>query len=119
MSRKKNEENDNTAQQRILKAASEIFAEKGFDGARVDELTAKAGVNKELIYYYFESKEIILDELLRRAINDSISQKKLLWNQISTIDRDYIAEMADLNYKQLKDQHEFIKIAVTEALKSN
>jgi TetR/AcrR family transcriptional regulator len=47
---------DNKARERILKAAKEIFSEKGFDGARMDPIAQTAGVNKALIYYYFKSK---------------------------------------------------------------
>ncbi|MCL0088711.1 TetR/AcrR family transcriptional regulator [Dehalococcoidia bacterium] len=38
--------------QRILDAALEIFASKGFEGARIDEIAKTAGVNKALLYYY-------------------------------------------------------------------
>lgn len=121
MNKKVATKKDNNAQQRILEAASEIFADKGFDGARVDEIAEKAEVNKALIYYYFKSKEEILDELLKRAVDGSILQKESLWNQISTVNRDNINEMADsdLNFRQLKEQSEFIKIALVEALKNN
>lgn len=42
---------------RILQAALEEFAAKGFAGARVGEIAARAGVNKQLISYYFGGKE--------------------------------------------------------------
>lgn len=45
------------AERNILAAAVQVFARKGFDGARTDEIAAKAGVNKAMIYYYFKSKE--------------------------------------------------------------
>src|SRR5205807_7119066 len=41
----------------LLAAALEEFAAKGFAGARVQEIAARAGVNKQLINYYFDSKE--------------------------------------------------------------
>jgi TetR/AcrR family transcriptional regulator len=44
-------------ERKILKAAVEVFARKGFDGARTDEIASGAGVNKAMIYYYFKSKE--------------------------------------------------------------
>jgi len=53
------------AKARILAVAEKIFAEKGFDAARVDEIAREAQVNKALIYYYFESKASILEELFR------------------------------------------------------
>ena len=41
----------------ILKAAERIYAECGLAGARTEAIAAAAGVNKALLYYYFESKE--------------------------------------------------------------
>lgn len=54
---------------RILLAAERIFSHKGLDGARVDEIAAKAEINKRMIYHYFESKENLYVEVLRRNYN--------------------------------------------------
>lgn len=45
------------ARVRILDAALAEFSAKGLAGARTEQIAAAAGVNKALIYYYFESKE--------------------------------------------------------------
>lgn len=50
---------------RILVSATKIFAEKGPDGARVDEIAEQAGINKRMIYHYFGSKEELYAEVLR------------------------------------------------------
>lgn len=42
---------------RLLEAAFDEFSHRGFDGARVNTIAANAGVNKQLINYYFGSKE--------------------------------------------------------------
>ena len=42
---------------RILEAALKEFSAKGLAGARTEQIAAAAGVNKALLYYYFESKE--------------------------------------------------------------
>jgi TetR/AcrR family transcriptional regulator len=42
---------------RILDAAIREFSESGLAGARTEQIAAAAGVNKALLYYYFESKE--------------------------------------------------------------
>lgn len=58
---------------RILRAAETVFAEKGFDGARVDEIARVAGVTKALIYYYFKGKEELLQELLSRWVKQLVT----------------------------------------------
>lgn len=62
---------DSGAKERILEAAAAEFAERGFDGARVDAIAKTAGVNKALIYYYYSSKEALL-EILFQEIRDSV-----------------------------------------------
>ena len=51
-------------EQLILDAAAEEFAEKGFDGARVDAIAKRAGINKAMLYYRVGDKE----ELYRRVV---------------------------------------------------
>lgn len=53
-----------------MNTAAKLFAEKGFDGARVDDIAKKAKVNKALIYYYFKNKEEIRQALFADFIND-------------------------------------------------
>jgi TetR/AcrR family transcriptional regulator len=51
--------------QKLLDTATRLFAEQGFDGTRVDEIAARAGANKRMIYVYFGSKEGLYSEVLR------------------------------------------------------
>jgi AcrR family transcriptional regulator len=55
------------ARERILAAALEIFAERGFDGARTREIAERAGANLGLIKYYFEGKEQLWKAAVTRA----------------------------------------------------
>jgi AcrR family transcriptional regulator len=55
------------SQKDILDAALAEFAEHGLGGARMDRIAERAGVNKRLIYYYFESKESLFLAVLERA----------------------------------------------------
>jgi TetR/AcrR family transcriptional regulator len=48
---------ERSAETRILDAALTEFATHGLAGARTERIAAAAGVNKALLYYYFESKE--------------------------------------------------------------
>jgi TetR/AcrR family transcriptional regulator len=52
--------------ERILDAALEVFSVKGYAGARVAEIADRAGVNKQLITYYFGGKQGLYQEIGRR-----------------------------------------------------
>jgi len=52
--------------ERILDAASSVFAEHGFAGARVDEIARRAGVNKAMLYYHVGNKRALYSAVLRR-----------------------------------------------------
>jgi AcrR family transcriptional regulator len=58
---------DSTAET-ILDAASEVFAEKGYEGARVDELARAAGVNKATLYYQIGDKEAVYHAVITRVL---------------------------------------------------
>lgn len=49
----------------ILRAAIDVFAERGFHRTRVSDIAKKAGVAYGLIYHYFESKDDVLDSVFK------------------------------------------------------
>jgi AcrR family transcriptional regulator len=55
------------SQQAILHAACDEFAAHGLGGARVDRIAQRAGVNKRLIYYYFDNKDSLFVAVLEDA----------------------------------------------------
>ncbi len=57
----------------ILEAALTVFAERGFEAARLDDVAARAGVAKGTLYLYFKDKEALFEELLRGAVSPILS----------------------------------------------
>ena len=57
---------------KIKAAAREIFLEKGKDGARMQAIAERAGVNKALVHYYFRSKEKLYAAVLKDILNEVI-----------------------------------------------
>ncbi len=51
----------------ILDVALREFADKGYSGARVDEIAAKTATSKRMIYYYFKDKEGLFVAVLEEA----------------------------------------------------
>lgn len=54
----------------ILEVALAEFAERGFDGARIDEIAAATATSKRMIYYYFGSKEGLYQAVLEEAYRE-------------------------------------------------
>jgi len=61
----------------LVKAALDIFVEKGFAATRVDEVAARAGVSKGTLFLYFESKE----DLFKAVIRENIANLFPAWNE--------------------------------------
>ena len=59
---------DNSTEKKIIEAAETVFHEKGFDGARMQEIADKANINKGLLHYYFKSKDALFDAIFNMAI---------------------------------------------------
>ena len=67
-----------SARNAILSAARAEFSAKGLTGARVNEIAARAGVNKQLIYYYFGSKEDLYRNALEVVYTEIRTQERSL-----------------------------------------
>ena len=69
-----NDEHSN--RQRILTCAANLFASKGFTEATIRELAEAVGLNAATIYYYFPSKNAILEHMLEEYL-------KRVWGVVS------------------------------------
>jgi AcrR family transcriptional regulator len=56
----------------IVQAAFDVFAEKGFAAAKLDEIAARAGISKGALYLYFETKEDIFRAVVRETVVPNI-----------------------------------------------
>jgi len=65
----KNQDSQKQARDRLLDAAEKSFAEKGFDGTGVRELTAKAHCNIAAVNYHFGGKDNLYIEVFRRRLS--------------------------------------------------
>jgi AcrR family transcriptional regulator len=68
-----NAKKDQSTEQKILSAARQIFLEKGMDGARMQDIADRAGINKALLHYYFRNKEKLFQTVFIEAASNFLS----------------------------------------------
>ncbi len=56
----------------IVQAAYDVFSEKGFAAARLDDIAKRAGVSKGALYLYFETKQDIFEAVVKDAVAPNI-----------------------------------------------
>ena len=72
----------------IIETAGKLFEEKGYEQTQVQDIVNEIGVAKGLFYYYFKSKDEVMEELADRyadAIIDAVN--KLIDKDIATFDK--------------------------------
>ena len=101
----------------ILIAARQVFAEKGFDGARVDAIAVAAGVNKSLIYYYFKSKDEILNTIITDFFLHTREHTLELMRGLSFSDETAVERLFEQVFAFLESQSDLLRLVFMESLK--
>lgn len=97
----------------ILAAARAEFGEKGLDGGRVDRIAQRAGANKQLVYYYFGSK----DELYKAALEATYAEIRALERGLDLTalpPREAMARLIDFSLDYLDEHSDFIRMLADE-----
>ena len=89
---------------KILETSIEEFASKGFHGTRVDEIASKAGVNKQRIYAYFQSKEVLFAAVLKNCYDKIIFVEEPL-KDLKEEDIPYLGETILKLYVKFHESH--------------
>lgn len=101
----------------ILEAALEVFAEKGFAAARMEDIAKRAGVTKGTIYLYFASKEEVFKALARHHVGSSLADAMEQTKHFHGSVRDFLSMMFAIMAAKLEQDHVaiFPKIIIAES----
>lgn len=77
---------DANTEDQILNAAKKVFQTKGMDGARMQEIADKAGINKAMLHYYYRSKQLLFEAVFRNAFSLLAPQLSAILNDDSSIE---------------------------------
>lgn len=94
--------------QLIMDSALELFAENGFHATSMSQVAKKAGVSKGLAYNYFESKQEILDEIIKTGFDSIYSHFDL--NHDGILTRDEFEHFIRNSFKAISKNRKFWKL---------
>ena len=95
-------------QEKILKAALELFALEGFKATSTSKIAKRAGVSEGLIFRHFENKEGLLEAIIK----EGEERAKILFADIvlETDPREVIRKTLDFGSKLKEDEADFWKL---------
>ena len=108
----------NKTKRRIFKTAIKLFAEKGFDNAGIEEITAVSGVAKGSLYYHFETKEEIFDTLLDSGFKLLENSIEIKFRHRETA-REKIDAIVQILIKIVVLYEEFMTVVISNSLCEN
>ncbi|APY12338.1 TetR family transcriptional regulator [Seonamhaeicola sp. S2-3] len=108
---------DKNTEQQILTAAKEVFQTKGMDGARMQEIADKAGINKAMLHYYYRSKQMLFEAVFKNAFSLLAPQLNAILNDDSTIE-DKIRNFTS-NYIAFIIKHPYLPNFIIQELNRN
>jgi len=97
------------SQATILAGARDEFAEHGLGGARMDRIAERAGLNKRLIYYYFEDKEQLFRAVLEQAYLHIRGEERKL-NLLALKPADAVRRLVEFTWDYYLAHPEFLSL---------
>jgi AcrR family transcriptional regulator len=82
--------------EQILQAATIVFARLGFYKARMDDIVEEAGLSKGAVYWYFDSKDEIINTILDRFMEQSFENFRQISQEDGPVPERLISMMRDL-----------------------
>lgn len=97
----------------LLVAAREAFAERGLEGARVDDIARRAKINKQLVYHYFGSKDGLYTAVLEEVYREIRDQERAL--ELGSFPaEEAMRKLIEFSFDYLEKSPEFVRILADE-----
>ena len=72
---------DKQTEEKILDAARSVFMQRGFFGARMQDIADQAGINKAMLHYYFRSKDKMFESIFTEAMDKFFGEVLIILNK--------------------------------------
>jgi AcrR family transcriptional regulator len=97
----------------LFNAAMSIIGERGYGGTSVDEIAARAGVAKGVVYYYFDSKAALAEQLIKTGLDGlAVRLDRVITDEMSAPEA--IIALAHEQMRQVRKRRDFVKFLLSE-----
>jgi AcrR family transcriptional regulator len=94
----------------IIDAAEKLFAAKGFESATINDILSVVAIAKGTFYYYFKSKEEVLDAIIQRRIDSCIETAKRIASDSTLSSEDKIILTLMAQQSQTQEEQDFLPV---------
>ncbi|NJN41742.1 MAG: TetR/AcrR family transcriptional regulator [Flammeovirgaceae bacterium] len=108
---------DSNTENVILKAARKVFTQKGYSGARMDDIANEAGINRALLHYYFRNKDRMFEVIFEQRILEFFSGLIAILSADINL-RDKVLAIIDHDMSMLK-KHPDLPLFVLQEINQN
>lgn len=108
---------DKNTEDQILEAAKTVFQSKGMDGARMQEIADKAGINKAMLHYYYRSKQLLFEAVFKHAFSLLAPQLNKILNDDSSVEEKI--RNFTFNYISFISKHPYLPNFIIQELNRN
>ena len=118
MNRRSRSDKAVSSRQKILESALGLFVERGYHGTSLQSIAEKAGVNKALLFYYFDSKENLFDMAFQTPQEKSLEKMKAESSKINDPE-ERLKFLIDAYLELFESMPELLHIALMEVSSTN
>jgi TetR/AcrR family transcriptional regulator len=111
--RRRSETSGESSRELLLAAAKEAFASRGLEGARVDDIAQRAGINKQLVYHYFGSKDGLYTAVLEDIYRE-IREREQELHLSSFPAEEAMRRLVEFSFDYLAQHPEFVALVADE-----
>ncbi len=111
--RRWNEGSGASSRELLLAAATQAFASRGLEGARIDDIARRAKINKQLVYHYFASKEGLYTAVLEQVYQEIREREQTL--DLSRLPaEEAMRRLIEFSFDYLGQHPEFVSLIADE-----
>jgi AcrR family transcriptional regulator len=91
---------------RIISEAARIFADSGYSGASIQEIVDAAGTTKPMVYYYFQNKQGLYEEIFRTYHADTLAAQAAVIAHKDMSTEEKLTQLVEIHFDRARTSPE-------------